>query len=125
MQKIEGTTIMVNRGDVLNLTISLTNGEGEPYTFQIGDKLVFSLYNTGSYSGDALLMKEVTVDEEGLTVDISLSSEETKIGDLINKPVNYWYEVELNDQYTVIGYDEDGAKVFTLFPEGSKVISSE
>ena len=45
MQKINGTTIMLNRGDVLNLTLSLTDGS-EPYTFQIGDEIIFSIYNS-------------------------------------------------------------------------------
>lgn len=124
MQKIEGSTIMVNRGDVLNLTLNLTNGE-TPYTFQVGDKLVFSIYKPNQLSGDAILLKEVSVLEASESVDITLTSDETKIGELINKPVDYWYEIELNDQYTVIGYDEDGAKIFKLFPEGSKLINNE
>ena len=124
MQKIEGSTIMVNRGDVLNLTLNLTNGEN-PYTFQVNDKVVFSLYYPNKLNEDAILLKEVTVDAETQSVDISLTSEETKIGELINKPVDYWYEIELNDQYTVIGYDENGAKILKLFPEGSKLINNE
>ena len=39
----------------------------------------------------------------------------------MNKPVEYWYEIELNNEHTVIGYDDNGAKIFMLFPEGSKV----
>jgi hypothetical protein len=38
--------------------------------------------------------------------------------------VDYWYEVELNpdeDCQTIVGYDEDGAKVLRLFPEGADV----
>jgi hypothetical protein len=52
-----------------------------------------------------------------------LSKEDTKIGKKVNKPVDYWYEVELNpDTYpqTIVGYDEDGAKIFKLYPEGVK-----
>ena len=124
MQKIEGSTIMVNRGDVLNLTLNLMNGE-TPYTFQVGDELVFSIYKPNQLSGDAVLLKEVTVLEASQNVEINLTSEETKLGELLNKPVDYWYEIELNGEYTVIGYDEDGAKVFKLFPEGSKLINNE
>jgi len=50
-----------------------------------------------------------------------LSSDETRIGDYINKPVTYWYEIELNpnnNSTTIIGYDDDGPKQFKLYPEG-------
>lgn len=122
MQKVEGTTIKINRGDVLNLTLSLKLDDGTPYTFQPNDTVVFSLYNKNALDKDAILLKEVTVQESAQSVDITLSSQETKIGELTNKPIDYWYEVELNGQYTVIGYDDDGAKIFKLFPEGSKLV---
>ena len=121
MQKIVGTTIKVNRGDVLNLSLSTELEDGTTYTFHNGDKIVFSIYEKGKMSDSAVVMKEINVLEETETVDIGLTSEETKIGDFINKPITYWYEVELNDQYTIIGYDENGAKEFMLYPEGSKI----
>ena len=121
MQKIVGTTIKVNRGDVLNLSLSTELEDGTTYTFHNGDKIVFSIYEKGKMSDNAVIMKEINVLEETETVDIGLTSEETKIGELINKPITYWYEVELNDQYTIIGYDENGAKEFMLYPEGSKI----
>lgn len=122
MQKIDGTTIKLNRGDVLNLTLTLKNSDGSTYSFQNGDKVVFSIYNKGKLSEDAVFLKEVDVTETLQALEINLTSEETKIGELINKPVEYWYEIELNNQYTVIGYDDTGAKIFMLFPEGSKVL---
>ncbi len=122
MQKIDGTTIKLNRGDVLNLTLTLKNSDGSTYSFKNGDKVVFSIYNKGKLSEDAVFLKEVDVTETLQALEINLTSEETKIGELINKPVEYWYEIELNNQYTVIGYDDTGAKIFMLFPEGSKVV---
>ena len=121
MQKIDGTTIKLNRGDVLNLTLTLKTSDNSDYTFQANDKIVFSVYNKGKMTNDAVLLKEITVSEPSESVTINLSSQETKIGDLINKPVEYWYEVELNNQYTVIGYDDTGAKILLLYPEGSKL----
>lgn len=123
MQKIKGTTIMLNRGDVLNLTLSVKVNGITDYTFQIGDKIVFSIYNKGKLNDSAVLVKEINILEETSTVTINLTSEETKLGEMKNKPVEYWYEVELNDQYTVIGYDDiEGAKILMLYPEGSKVV---
>lgn len=122
MQKIDGTTIKLNRGDILNLSLSLKYDDGSNYTFQQNDSIVFSLYNKGKMSDKAVFKKEIIVNESSQTLTINLSSEDTKIGDLINKPVEYWYEIELNNQYTVIGYDEDGAKILMLYPEGSKTL---
>ena len=117
MQKIEGTTIKLNRGDVLNLTLSIMD-DGEPYTFQIGDEIIFSIYAKNGLNNEPLLTKKITMSEESQTASINLSSNETKIGDYLNKPIDCWYEVELNGQYTVIGYDENGPKILKLFPEG-------
>ena len=122
MQRIEGSTIKLNRGDVMSMRLSLKMEDGSDYTFQSGDKIVFSVYNKNKMDEEAVLLKEVDVLEQSESVDINLTSEETKIGELINKPVDYWYEVELNNEYTVIGYDDDGAKILRLYPEGSKVI---
>ena len=120
-QKIDGTTIKINRGDILNFDLSLTSSTGDPYTFKDGDLIVFSVYNKNKMNEKALLLKEITVSGSQASVEIACTKEETKIGDLINKPVEYWYEIELNNEHTVIGYDEDGAKILMLYPEGSKV----
>ena len=121
MQKVTNTTIEVNRGDELNLNLSLKLDSGEDYTFEEGDKVVFSLYEKGKMSDNAILIKEVDATPDTTNLEISLTSNETKIGEMINKPVEYWYEIELNDRYTVIGYDDKGAKRFILYPEGSKI----
>lgn len=68
-----------------------------------------------------VLQKDITVEHESASVDILLTSYETRIGSIINKPIDYWYEVELNPEteaQTIIGYDEDGPKIFRLYPEG-------
>jgi hypothetical protein len=67
-----------------------------------------------------VLRKDVEAGEETELVEIELTSEDTRIGEVISKPVDYWYEVELNpdgEAQTIIGYDKDGAKVFKLYPE--------
>ena len=121
MQKIDGTTIKVNRGDMLSLTLSIKTDSGTDYQFQLSDKIVFSIYAKNKMSDKAIYLKEITVGEVSTSVNITLSSEDTKLGDLIDKPVEYWYEIELNDQHTVIGYDDEGPKLFMLYPEGSKI----
>lgn len=121
MQKVSNSIIEVNRGDELNLKLGLKLDSGTTYTFEEGDKVVFSLYNKGKMNEKAVLLKEVNATPNTTTLEISFTSEETKIGEMINKPVEYWYEIELNDRYTVIGYDDEGAKKFILYPEGSQI----
>ena len=122
MQKIDGTTIKLNRGDVLNLTLSVKINGTENYTFQVGDEIVFSVYNKGKMDQEAVVLKRIVIAEECQSVSINLTSEETKLGEMKNKPVEYWYEVELNNQYTIIGYDDAGEKQLVLYPEGSKIV---
>lgn len=118
MQKIDGTTILLNRGDNLNLTLTLNTEDETAYMFQPGDKIIFSVYNKKSMDKTPVLKKEINVEEETDNVVISCNGEETKIGDYINKPMDYWYEIELNEGYTVLGYDENGPKILKLYPEG-------
>jgi hypothetical protein len=70
-----------------------------------------------------LLKKDVSPQEESTSVLIVLESSETRLGGIINKPVEYWYEIELNPDtpraQTIIGYDKLGPKIFRLYPEGS------
>lgn len=122
MQKIDGTTIKINRGDILNLNLTIKLDDGTPYTFQVNDKVVFSIYKAGELSKEAVLLKEIIVASESQSVSITLTSQETKIGEMLDYPIDYWYEIELNNQYTIIGYDDKGAKILRLFPEGSKLI---
>ena len=58
------------------------------------------------------------------SVQINFSSGETKIGSIINYPIDFWYEVELNPEtapQTIIGYEKGNEKLFTLLPEGGNL----
>jgi hypothetical protein len=71
-----------------------------------------------------VLQRDFNVEDDTMSFVIFLSGDDTKLGEVISKPTDYWYEIELNpDTYpeTIVGYDEDGAKVFRLFPEGKDV----
>lgn len=114
--------IEVTRGDVLPLTISTLNEDKKTnYVFQKDDVVRLKVFKARD-CGCVEIQKEVKVEEPTEEVEITLTREETKIGDLIKKPVDYWYEVELNPDtspQTIIGYEkEKGAKLFTLLPEG-------
>lgn len=121
MFKVEGSTIKVTRGDMGTIGVTAMNEDETDYTFQVGDILRIKVFKNKD-CGCVELQKDTTVEAEAIEIDINLTKEDTKIGDLISKPVTYWYEVELNpdtNPQTIIGYDDiEGAKLFILYPEG-------
>ena len=114
-------TIHITRGDAAVFAFGAKR-DGVAYTFQPGEKVRLSVFGKKNCT-DVVLQRDVVVAAATERVNIMLSKEDTKIGKKVNKPVDYWYEVELNpDTYpqTIVGYDEDGAKIFKLYPEGVK-----
>jgi hypothetical protein len=112
-------SIYLTRGDACTIDLTANNG-GEPYTFVKGD-LVRLKVTEKKNCRNVMMAKDVRVDADTNVVSIALSGEETKFGEVISKPTDYWYEVELNPDVqpqTIIGYDENGGKTFRLYPEG-------
>lgn len=116
----EDLSIHITRGDIGLLEITAKNEDGSDYTFKVDDVIRLGIFEKKKFNS-IKKQKDITVQEETTTVKISLNKEDTTIGDIINTPVDYWYEVQLNPEtnpQTIIGYDENGAKIFRLYPEG-------
>lgn len=117
-------TINVTRGDVLYFGVSAQDKDsGEKYVFQPGDIVRIAAYGKKD-SENVVLQKDFLVETPTEEVEIFLDEEDTKFEDPINKAKVYWYEVVLNPDVkpqTIIGFDEDGAKIFRLYPEGVDV----
>lgn len=114
MFKIEDNKIYLTRGDCCTISLSVKD-----YSFKVGDIVTFCLYNKRALNEKPVLKKSITLEQDTDNVDIELTSLDTKIGEMKNTPVEYWYEIELNNKQTLIGYDEDGAKILMLYPEGA------
>lgn len=115
-------SIYVTRGDMVFLKVT-ADRNGQPYTFNVGEVLRIKIFGKKD-AKSVVLQKDFPVTATTQAVEVILTEEDTKIGEVINKPKDYWYEVELNpydDPMTIIGYDEDGPKVFRLFPEGEDI----
>ena len=115
-------SIYITRGDwaLISLTAVL---DDDPYVFQVNDVVRFKVFEKKGCDC-VVLQTDVIVDESCEEVYIELTREETKIGDIIHKPKDYWSEIELNpdtNPRTLVGYDEDGAKIFRLMPEGKDI----
>lgn len=122
----EDMTIYATRGDVVYFPVEKKQGSMK-YLFQPGDIVRIKVCEKKNYS-KVLLLKDFVVEEETTSVNIFLDKWEMKFGEIINKPTDYWYEVELNpDTYpdTFIGHNENGAAVFKLFPEMKDVVEGE
>lgn len=121
-------SIHLTRGDGgvidVNATIPSSDEETppEPYIFTADDVVRFRVMEKSHY--DNVVLEKDADEITGSTeyVTITLTKEDTKIGDIINKPKDYAYEIELNPDSdmpnTIIGYDNEGHKIFRLFPEG-------
>lgn len=112
-------SIYATRGDTVFFTVT-ANENGTPYYFEAGDVLRMKIFQKKNAS-NVVMEKCFPVTARTDRFTILLTEEDTKIGDVISKATDYWYEIELNpftNPQTIIGYDEDGAKVFKLFPEG-------
>lgn len=115
-------SIYATRGDIVFFSVT-ADDNGILYKFQPGDIVRMAIY--GKKEAETCVMqKDFPVTEVTEKVFIFLDEEDTKIGDIISKHKDYWYEVVLNPDtmpQTLIGYDEDGAKVFRLFPESTEI----
>lgn len=111
----DDNTIHLTRGDICDLPIM--------YMFSAGDVIRFKVMKKKDCN--TIMLQRDFVCESGMdTYVISLSGDDTKIGEVISKPTDYWYEVELNpdtNPETILGYDEDGAKILRLYPGGKDV----
>lgn len=115
-------TIHITRGDVATIRICCDEADGTPHEFEPGDTVRLKVFERRNCT-NVVLVKNATVTDETTTIDITLDESDTKIGAIINKPVDYWYEVELNPEQnpqTIIAYDSDGPKLFRIYPEGGE-----
>ncbi len=115
-------SIYATRGDIVFFSVT-ADDNGILYKFQPGDIVRMAIY--GKKDAESCVMqKDFAITDVTEKVFIFLDEEDTKIGETISKHKDYWYEIVLNPDtmpQTIIGYDEDGAKVFRLFPESTEI----
>lgn len=119
-------SIYLTRGDTALLNVSAMMENGNDYLFVPGDVVRFKVSEKKACE-NVIFQKDFPITTETPVVEMLLTKAETKIGEVISKPTDYWYEVELNpdtNPQTVIGYDDDGPKIIKLFPEGADIDTS-
>ena len=122
MFEIKGRNMELTRGNMAYFGVTSENDDKSLYEFQVDDVVTIKVYEKGKPE-NVVLVKDFKVTETTTEVDIILHADETKIGELIKKPKEYWYEIELNadtqNTITIVGYDKDeGPAILWLLPEG-------
>jgi hypothetical protein len=115
--------IYITRGDVASLDVTIYQEDGSYYVFQKGDEVRLTVVEKNNYD-NVLIQKTSKAIDGDQYVTITLEKEDTRFSQIISKPVDYWYEIELNpdnDPQTIIGHDEDGPKIFRIYPEGGTI----
>lgn len=123
MLEIVDRNIRITRGDRLPITVSADNDvDGNDYEFQIDDVIRFKIFDSKD-NKKVYLQKDFKVEEISIEKQIEMTAEEMKIGEMKNKPIDYWYEIEVNPEtpntMTIEGYRKDeGPAIITILPEG-------
>lgn len=122
----EDLSIYVTRGDIASIKVNAMAND-VTHTFKAGDVIRFKVVEKRAFD-NVILQKDFSVDLDSEIVTIELTEKDTRIGGTISKPVDYWYEIELNpfeNPQTIVGYDENGPKVFRLYPEAKDLEEDE
>jgi hypothetical protein len=65
-----------------------------------------------------IVTKVVQVSAAADTITFDLLGADTKLGSPTNERETYWYEITLNGDQTPFCYDENGPKLFYIYPGG-------
>lgn len=128
MLEIVDRNIRITRGDLLPITVTANNEiDGKDYEFQAGDVVRFKIFDSKD-NKKVYLQKDFKVEGISTEKSIEIPAEEMKIGEMKNKPIDYWYEIEVNPDtartMTIEGYRKDeGPAIITILPEGGEKAS--
>lgn len=119
MFKIDkNNNISITRGDKATINLQVFQNDGSAYEFSTSDKIIFTVKDDYA-NPEYFIRKIITFTEPATSCTISLDSEDTTTETLINDPLNYVYDIALNEDMTIIGYDSKGPKYFNILPEAS------
>ena len=62
------------------------------------------------------MSKLYEVDTAGYDMALPLNEEDTTFGEIPNKATTYWYDITLNEDLTIVCYNEEGAREFIIYP---------
>lgn len=113
MLKYQNKKFYVTRGDGGQISIPIDN-----YTLKENEVAQLRVYEKEGLDQEPKLVKDGTNDIATNSVVVDFLSADTLIGDPTNEVIEYWYEIKIGGEKTVICFDESGAKLFYLYPGG-------
>lgn len=108
--------LKINRGNTLRFDYSILGGD-TPYIFEEDDVIVFSIYEAFGLENEPKLFMEFKPEPDTSEITIVIPKDKMKFAPMSSMEQDYWYEITLNEE-TVLGFDDDGAKIITIYPEG-------
>ena len=108
--------LKINRGNTLRFDYSILGGD-TPYVFKEDDTIVFSVYESFGLENEPKLSVEFKPVEGSTEITIEIPKDKMKFAPMLNIEKDYWYEITLNEE-TMLGFDDTGAKILTIYPEG-------
>ena len=118
--EIINDVIHINRGNRLLFDYTIDNN-GSDYVFEEDDIVTFSVYRKLEMDDEPVVNKNFTPEVGTTMVSIDIPNEEMRIGEPINQPEEYWYQIRLNED-VVSGYNSSGPKKLILYPEGKRIV---
>ena len=118
--EIINDVIHINRGNRLLFDYSIDNN-GSDYVFEEDDIVTFSVYRKLEMDDEPVVNKNFAPEVGTTMVSIDIPNEEMRIGEPINQPEEYWYQIRLNED-VVSGYNSSGPKKLILYPEGKRIV---
>lgn len=119
MKHIINGVIRINRATSFSFRIRSKKG-----LFKKDDKVDFYVYKENELENEPVIHKLIEVKENNEYITIDLTEEDTDIGEIVNEPITYWYELELNKNKLLKGYDKFGPKELFLYPKGVRTNDS-
>lgn len=114
----DNTTIHLTRGDRGTFRVYLMDSKThQKYTFPAGCFVEFVVKPKKGYTEGDLLRKRIYLGEDTTDIEFTLTDQDTKIGEKIDKKTKYWYNIVVNNDVTITGSDENGEKILILYPE--------
>ena len=110
--------IGITRGDNASFNLKVKQANNTYYQFKTSDLVYFNVKKNYADS-TPIIRKIITFRNTTDTCTINLVSSDTNFGSLIAGERKYVYDISINETETVVGYDNDGAKYFIIYPEAS------
>lgn len=118
MFKIVNNTFHVTKGDFGVIKVKYKDDSVLPE----GSDVTFGVYRKNELDAEPVLFVRKPISSGETSVTLFINSDNTfDMENPENGKEEYWYELKIGPDNTVLGYDETGPKIFYLYPSGKGI----